>query len=1152
MPSVRFADGRTPLHWLLMSPTADSNKLVEFVDSRAFLWNCAKEKAEVAAGGGGCYGALVDGLSKSFSSTPAPAFGGCGMGIAQLPRGKDPKAHKRGAVGDGALSPMVKAGKVRQLPSLGPAADISAAGSIRRNSEPQLSVPAVGGAERAPRRLAPLQNASVARVASPTRREQRLATVAGAGHVLRRATASLGISTEAPAVQPTGARARARSMPTPKALPERPLKALVKRRGQSAQAEAAPKDEPRAAEEPRDGEADALQHIAGVASGVRGDLDRLIKECEAISSERLDVVSSLREIASATRRARAALEPEEEGRPANLGRTPLAAAQQPYSDPVLERARRVAAGAERLCLELGESGEHEAREALSEISSATAQVCEEMGRFKEQSWAAGVLSSVPGKGEAPLEEVLVANAGALEEEVSEDAEPEAASMNARAGAPMLERVQGLPDLEELLACSSDEGHSEKELARMQTAFKRFKVPDSGDLHKGDLCGLLQYLGHVMIAPDEVQKIANGVSSFDYLDYEEFLDFMAKYMPYEQEKFRVVFARYDEEGQGEMSVKGLRKLLAQFGFMPLHAMIREAVAVVDADCNGRLNFEELMMLLAVYRRAEGFTQDEVSNFRRIFDLFSKGEEAPMQLLPPEALSDAMVQAFGIHVHGFAEKMQDQLKRGQGLQKSALAGNKGGKPASLTFAEFLIYARKIREAVYDKLTNDYPAWANLKCSNMGASNKGGVAARMKGDTTMEFERSDLDHSGGISEFELRRAMEKCGYTPLSQNIKEVLMEVLGGDLGSGQEMDFDEFFDFMLIVRQREGFTRAGVNEMRDVFDRFDLEGNGEINALELSHLFRDLGYRKNLDEIRVFLAKVDQNGNNKLDFREYLRLMHLHREDELTKIREVFMSYKDPSTGLIENANLPKALGNFYYAPSSSGGHKLSPGLDFEGFVQVVDSCRSDWIAEERKKAGFSDQRVVYFQMLFAKYDKDHNGVIDPSELFTFLQEFKWQPKNREEQKALMKKVDLSRARAREAGVKDVTPDGAPSIKFWTFLQLARILETEHEQQEEERIAALMVELNFSAKEVDEFRQVFVDKKREAQVRMGAEHEVQGLSRSALVRIVFNLVAISAEKRVQIDRCLERLACTEEAVLDFAGFLRFARWLLDTGWLASKK
>jgi len=670
------------------------------------------------------------------------------------------------------------------------------------------------------------------------------------------------------------------------------------------------------------------------------------------------------------------------------------------------------------------------------------------------------------------------------------------------------------------------GFTEKEIERLRDAFTRFKVPDSADLHKDDVEGLLGYLGHVMTAQEGLIPLIKEVTAYDYLDFDEFLTFMEKYVVYERAQFRRVFDKYDTDKSGEISLEELRHVTSALGFVPHRAMMVEALSVVDADINGQLSFEELVAFLAVYRHSEGFSREEVAELRRNFDRFAESSSHGREpMLHADAISDALVQVFGLQVVDSAQDLARELSSGQGLQKSSLQAC-SGEPDGLRFPEFLIFARRIRESELERYRAEYPR--------------------------SQFKSTDLDHSGGISMAELRAALQRLNYTPLARVLDEVLGEVLEGNWTPKRELDFDEFFDFMLRFRQRDGFPKAEVEEMRQVFERFDADGSGVISALELSDLLRHLGYSATLDDIHSFVAAVDANGSGDLDFRELLRLMRLYREAELEKMRGVFDSFRDPDpAALLPLAELIPALGALGHEPPEATLQRLnrfsSNGLDFDDFVGVVDSCRTNLVARQRKNAGFNDQEIEHFWELFKNIDRDDSKQIDPKELLLLLKEFNWEPKTRDEQAALLQKLDLARAAAREAEVEEeVTPDGSPTIGFWEFVQLARMLRRQHDRAQEDTMTKLMQELKFSQQEVDQFRQVFKNWSRRDNVFDGEPDSATPdvLQRDVVRRLVRSLgVSITPENKGRLD---DKLATLDDGgLLDFFGFLRLMRWLTDT-------
>jgi len=163
-------------------------------------------------------------------------------------------------------------------------------------------------------------------------------------------------------------------------------------------------------------------------------------------------------------------------------------------------------------------------------------------------------------------------------------------------------------------------------------------------------------------------------------------------------------------------------------------------------------------------------------------------------------------------------------------------------------------------------------------------------------------------------------------------------------------------------------------------------------------------------------------------------------------------------GLLPRNRLVTAIQDLQHTPPDLPPHVQS--WDFDGFVAIIDACRWSLVAKERKKAGFSDARIEELKVAFQRYDKDGSGVIDNHELPPILTDFGWQPRTFEEQAILMKKLDIAKERAREAGIENLS--NASEIDFWTFVQLSRMLETEREREEEAAVVGEAVDMAVGA------------------------------------------------------------------------------------------
>lgn len=691
---------------------------------------------------------------------------------------------------------------------------------------------------------------------------------------------------------------------------------------------------------------------------------------------------------------------------------------------------------------------------------------------------------------------------------------------------------------------SEKGFSRKTQVRIQQAFTRFKVPGGHEVHMDDVDELLHYLGHVMTEPDQLIPLVRQVTEYDYIDFNEFLNFLHLYVPWEKAQIQIFFNEFDDDGSGEISVSELRKLMSALGFSPLRGMVEEALKLVDENGSRALDFEELCTFLAVYQYTEGFTLSEVAELRFSFNRYSKGT-GETATLPPEDLSDALVLVFGLSISEFALKLTEQLTSGQGLTKSSFAASRD-VPETLAFAEFLVFARKIREAQLDQLKHDHPDWAPR------AFNKSDQA---------EFIGLDQDGNGLISETELKHILGTMDYTPLKPVLDQIFSIIADGPWTSDRELDFDEFFDFMRLYIQREGFTKAEMDDLIEAFERFDNDGSGEISVVELDQMLRHLGYAVKLDDIRDLVAKVDENSSGQLDVREFLKLMRLFRQRDLVGVKKTFNACARHTTGLLPVKDLANALKELGHDVSEDIIQSAPADMDFDAFVALVDAQRAVFVKKERKKCGFDDEEMFNLYESFSCFDQNNSGDIDVLELEHVLREFGWQPRSKTEQIDLCRKIEEARSLSCEAGIPDVGEVGSATITFWVFVRLARTLRNEKTEAEEKLLEELQTELDFSKGEVEQFRHIFrsrvtqfIEIAKVSGIAVNPSAEV--LCGDAIRRLIrsMGLSASSTEKDALTTKMasLDARGRRENPEIDLGKFLRLMRWMLDVNFAGIKE
>merc|ERR1719236_263123 len=70
---------------------------------------------------------------------------------------------------------------------------------------------------------------------------------------------------------------------------------------------------------------------------------------------------------------------------------------------------------------------------------------------------------------------------------------------------------------------------------------------------------------------------------------------------------------------------------------------------------------------------------------------------------------------------------------------------------------------------------------------------------------------------------------------------------------------------------EGFDEVMVQLSWETFIKFDLEGTGQLNSADARELLRRLKVEVTDEEFHELFTRLDQDGDNKLDFREFMRV-----------------------------------------------------------------------------------------------------------------------------------------------------------------------------------------------------------------------------------------------------------------------------------------
>eukprot|EP00090_Calanus_glacialis_P014995 TRINITY_DN23888_c0_g1_i1.p1 TRINITY_DN23888_c0_g1~~TRINITY_DN23888_c0_g1_i1.p1 ORF type:complete len:165 (-),score=69.29 TRINITY_DN23888_c0_g1_i1:89-583(-) len=103
-----------------------------------------------------------------------------------------------------------------------------------------------------------------------------------------------------------------------------------------------------------------------------------------------------------------------------------------------------------------------------------------------------------------------------------------------------------------------------------------------------------------------------------------------------------------------------------------------------------------------------------------------------------------------------------------------------------------------------------------------------------------------------------------------------------------------------------FSEQQVEEFKEAFSEFDIDGDGTITTQELGTVMRRLGERPTDKELKDMVAEVDEDKSGTIEFDEFLQMM-ANRSSDSEKIQKVFRVFDKNDDGFITSMELAKVM-----------------------------------------------------------------------------------------------------------------------------------------------------------------------------------------------------------------------------------------------------
>jgi Ca2+-binding EF-hand superfamily protein len=119
----------------------------------------------------------------------------------------------------------------------------------------------------------------------------------------------------------------------------------------------------------------------------------------------------------------------------------------------------------------------------------------------------------------------------------------------------------------------------------------------------------------------------------------------------------------------------------------------------------------------------------------------------------------------------------------------------------------------------------------------------------------------------------------------------------------------------------------------VFNLFDKDGSGTIDAWELKDAMRALGiFVANKEEQKKMMEKADKDGSGTIEEDEFLSLMAelIHSRNSKDEVEKAFRMYDEEDHGFIELKNLRKVANELGY-------HDTVTDMECLSMIKIADT-----------------------------------------------------------------------------------------------------------------------------------------------------------------------------------------------------------------------
>ncbi|CAL9190115.1 unnamed protein product [Musa hybrid cultivar] len=137
-------------------------------------------------------------------------------------------------------------------------------------------------------------------------------------------------------------------------------------------------------------------------------------------------------------------------------------------------------------------------------------------------------------------------------------------------------------------------------------------------------------------------------------------------------------------------------------------------------------------------------------------------------------------------------------------------------------------------------------------------------------------------------------------------------------------------------RHHGLNQQKRQEIKEVFDLFDTDQSGSLDAKELNVAMRALGFEMTEEDINRLMTEIDKDRNGAIDFEEFLHMMtaKIGERDSKEELTRAFRILDQDNNGRISDVDIQRVANDLGEKFTLSEIREMIEAADLNGDGEV--------------------------------------------------------------------------------------------------------------------------------------------------------------------------------------------------------------------------